>query len=876
VTLSVAKGGVSGTLPSNLKETTTYYANYVSNNTFTLHTTSSASDKITFNGGELSNFASGVVMYTWQLNYDPIYQFGDDTKLLRQTHKGTPGTTAEALGTMVVINSPDSFIKDVYSDSGRDPYNQGYWWQEKINYTIKIAQGDVQLYGLVYQTYTKGQVLTQDNSMAVGTVATTVTGTAVTVTITYGTFTNTGGDTITVTQGSSDVEPANAAPGAPTKVVDIDKICGNPVKLKFEARYNAKLTTSDLTPIPSLNEDSNLEISSPETSPPERVIFKNTLNNNDVIYFDKLSGPPGTPTKIDSSTNMITSYVTTNKINGVPNLYGITGGTYNIKLNYILNNYSEHYGLDPSENFVEHEFVIHESAISNIVTNSSMTGITSIKISSSDKTHLGKARLVILTLKSSHNIQKIGDDTVTDNYEKRYIAFNGTDDTYQLFEESSSLVVGAISTASISPLKIIGNDTTGHPANTIILEIVEITGIEPRKWTSKDKCTREANNWKVENLELTNLSNNLGTTTLLSGQAEILTLKLKMQNTVGISNYDITNSVSTLHKFIHDTPSVEEFKNLLNGGGLKKAIQAHNNATSPDAPEAYDAIKNVIDNNQLNMWNGYFYSQKGWLNAVGSDIETNKTHYGLYGTDTMFQGADSDYKYVIFEYTYTTQNGVNPLGGFVVFGDKTNIKLEDFEDDTPDGDDPKARMYLFINGPGGGGAGGAGYEAGRDTAEKYYMWGGNPSSSPSPGSKMYYLNIGTFTSVTHLDVATNMYNIKLTPYEVSANRGLGRTKIGEDGVTEHMWATTMNPPNISQNDVGYGWSPNSGGVDNMDTRPNNLNRTMSFIFRTINTSSTVITYKVCLCIGLRNNTDIYVAKPDLYFTAGSQQTFKLK
>ena len=120
----------------------------------------------------------------------------------------------------------------------------------------------------------------------------------------------------------------------------------NPVKLSLETRYNNKLSTKAEWGTSSLGTSNDVDTV-------ERVIFQNTSNPFQHIYFDKLSGLPEIE-KIDTNTDMLT-YTTNNKINGIPNLYMLSNDkSFNMTLKYKLINFSQYYGLDPNVNFVEH------------------------------------------------------------------------------------------------------------------------------------------------------------------------------------------------------------------------------------------------------------------------------------------------------------------------------------------------------------------------------------------------------------------------------------------------------------------------------------------------------------------------------------------
>ena len=70
----------------------------------------------------------------------------------------------------------------------------------------------------------------------------------------------------------------------------------------------------------------------------------------------------------------------------------------------------------------------------------------------------------------------------------------------------------------------------------------------------------------------------------------------------------------------------------------------------------FSSIGSSTNNNQLNLWNGYFYSRDGWLDATSIN-KNNCLQYGMVNTLPVFHGTDDGYKYVIFKYTRTMPNG---------------------------------------------------------------------------------------------------------------------------------------------------------------------------------------------------------------------------
>ena len=120
-----------------------------------------------------------------------------------------------------------------------------------------------------------------------------------------------------------------------------------PLKYELRAYYNQAGTAS-----PGV--ETNASASS--------LILKNTSNASDFIYFDKdCTGNPSFSKNL-SNDDVINSYVTTNRFNGVPNLYFFNNQTATIKLKYKVGGYSKRFLLDKDINVLEHSFSYYSSA----------------------------------------------------------------------------------------------------------------------------------------------------------------------------------------------------------------------------------------------------------------------------------------------------------------------------------------------------------------------------------------------------------------------------------------------------------------------------------------------------------------------------------
>ena len=279
-----------------------------------------------------------------------------------------------------------------------------------------------------------------------------------------------------------------------------------------------------------------------------------------------------------------------------------------------------------------------------------------------------------------------------------------------------------------------------------------------------------------------------------------------------------------------------DFYNSL-GTTLKNAKQII--STDTNAPDNYDALGNTTVSNQLNMWNGWFYSKSGWISSTNISI-TNCSNYGLSTSDVMFQGSDSDYKFVIFEYSYVAVSGYTPFGGFVVFGDNADFELSDIAGGVYGGK-TDIKLYLFI--------------------QNYNM------------NSHYYLDIGKYTSTTFGSAAGG----SIAGYNGS---GLGKVEyIGSNDVEKQQrdndWSSGGS---LIANSGNGGWGTASDAQYTSRPSTTNLKRTINFIYNKVgnyNSNTNGQTFKHYLCIGIKNSINRKVKKPDLYIYAGASTVKKL-
>jgi hypothetical protein len=111
------------------------------------------------------------------------------------------------------------------------------------------------------------------------------------------------------------------------------------------------------------------------------------------------------------------------------------------------------------------------------------------------------------------------------------------------------------------------------------------------------------------------------------------------------------------------------------------------------------------------MWNGYFYSNQGWLNETNISDYFNES-YGIEEghpvLETTVDWADG-FRWSIFKYTYTPSSTFKPYKVLVVLGNDNNINLSNLKDksfkmfintgNTINGVDNKAYYWLNISYP---------------------------------------------------------------------------------------------------------------------------------------------------------------------------------
>lgn len=193
-------------------------------------------------------------------------------------------------------------------------------------------------------------------------------------------------------------------------------------------------------------------------------------------------------------------------------------------------------------------------------------------------------------------------------------------------------------------------------------------------WTAitTANAVRNANDWTVTNKNIIIPSQ----TTAYSN----IRIKITATNTYDSSNVEIGASQSAVYNFIHDKPSYTYYTDV---SGSMRAVpvdfdpEGETTGTSLLTPDAYDP---AINNVQMTLWNGGFYSNAGWKVASGI---SNGTSYGC-DDAPVFSTTTTGYNWVIFEYTGNHPTGTATYQYWSVIGDfststytKSNVIAKD-------------------------------------------------------------------------------------------------------------------------------------------------------------------------------------------------------
>jgi len=167
---------------------------------------------------------------------------------------------------------------------------------------------------------------------------------------------------------------------------------------------------------------------------------------------------------------------------------------------------------------------------------------------------------------------------------------------------------------------------------------------------------RDNDKWDISGLAITSAPKFIGEPMIG------ITLNITATNTFGTAAaVTIGTAHSTIYKFIYDGTSVDYHYSIKTSmrnipSDFDPFATATNGADGtgqdPTPPEEYD---NTINNLQLTLWNGYFYSHAGWQ-IVSTIKSTSSSAYG-FSNAPVFSSITGDYNWTIFQYTGSNTSG---------------------------------------------------------------------------------------------------------------------------------------------------------------------------------------------------------------------------
>ena len=321
-------------------------------------------------------------------------------------------------------------------------------------------------------------------------------------------------------------------------------------------------------------------------------------------------------------------------------------------------------------------------------------------------------------------------------------------------------------------------------------------------------------------MEITNNTQGLNQTTTTSNKS--VTLAIKSTNTFGSTTTTISSTHSSINKFIYDKNSGDTFTSI--SSSLKDVPASYEptygvastTGTSTYSPAStFSAVGGDGTTNlnalQLSMWNGYFYSRNGWQSATSINTG-NCSNWNIPNSLPTFSGADSEYKWAIFHYTLTPSATFAPYKVLCVLGNTTNITNSNLKNSSL-----SAKVY-FYNG----------------TPNNNYYWFN--ISQDAPGLTDSIANGGNFS-----------YG--------------GEGTNGYEGSGDSTLASTT--------DTNFNNSSDIAGTGKFTEAFNPIpNRIIGARFNKISIGGGA-TKDFYIAIGLKNDSNLYVKKPELYLASGT-------
>ena len=160
---------------------------------------------------------------------------------------------------------------------------------------------------------------------------------------------------------------------------------------------------------------------------------------------------------------------------------------------------------------------------------------------------------------------------------------------------------------------------------------------------------------------------------------------LKVKNNFNSSKLRIPTS----KKLIYDKASVVYFNDISSSmmeipsqynPFYSDTIETQTTGDDSTKPTIYTSYgSDNLNELQMSMWNGKFYSNKGWQTITGINSE-NKTQYNLINSLPVFDIGSNNYRWCIFKYSgyNNTSSNIELIKGVITFGTTgTNINYND-------------------------------------------------------------------------------------------------------------------------------------------------------------------------------------------------------
>jgi cytoskeletal protein CcmA (bactofilin family)/phage baseplate assembly protein gpV len=192
------------------------------------------------------------------------------------------------------------------------------------------------------------------------------------------------------------------------------------------------------------------------------------------------------------------------------------------------------------------------------------------------------------------------------------------------------------------------------------LDTILVDNLQTRTWSNYNNMIRDVSSWEVSDLSINNV--NIGTPNVSVNKD--VRFQIVANNTNGSSILDIPET--GLFRFILDRNTCEVFKTIVNSmreipnNYLPDYDVENTTGTSNNMPSEFVSFgaKSNVNNKQLSMYDGKFYSNLGWTTITGINNENNnRSEYGI--DNLAVFNSDGNYSWAIFKYQYNSTGVFN-------------------------------------------------------------------------------------------------------------------------------------------------------------------------------------------------------------------------